>query len=162
MKKTSQKDFISGMMWLLVAIVIMLLIPMQVKGTRGSFFGGRSPIFFPYLSSCILFFLSVLLVFKNRRSEDLRQYIGSSSIIKKKSCLENFIRQVAIIVATVLYIYILPITGYLTSTIVFLAVLVMIFSTNLRHNWLFNCIYVFIFPLVLYYFFTKIMLVALP
>ncbi|MFZ5945646.1 MAG: tripartite tricarboxylate transporter TctB family protein [Bacillota bacterium] len=164
MGKYRRNQIIFALVWITLAMIIILIIPTEVKGKSGNFLEGMSAEFFPYFSSFALLLLSLMLIIRLFKTKPLKaNEIKEKEVLKKEtSIFQDYGRQIVIIFATIAYIFLLNIWGYLISTILLLGILFLIFSSLSKIKWVYFFIYVTFFPFVLYYFFEKLMMVPLP
>ncbi len=163
MSKYVRNEIIFALAWIILAMIIILLVPMEVKGRSGSVLEGNSAEFFPYISASGLLLLSLMLIKKLFKNKSEIKEIKEEKLLKKEvSIFRGFERQIIIILATIVYLFLLDVWGYLISTILLVGILYFTFSSFKKINWLNFSIYTFFFPFVMYYLFEKLMMVPLP
>ncbi|MBW1973542.1 MAG: hypothetical protein DRG20_01955 [Deltaproteobacteria bacterium] len=152
-KKILNRDQKSGIFIFIFSIFLYFyLIPNEVKGKAT---GGMKPSFIPDLLAIILAFLSLLLIFE----PFIRSLKTKEKIFINEQPIKIPSRTIVVSAIFFAYIFITPFLGYLLSSFLILAILLFYFGNR---KWYIVIPLIFVFPLMLYWFFAKVMLVLLP
>jgi len=145
--KWNTDKMIGAGLLLFSSALYFFIIPREVE-CRGTALIGLSPAFIPRLITIILAGLSLLLVFAGRQAEEDSEGI------------KPFTKPVWLtLVFLAIYAYAMEPLGYLITTALTLAGFLYFFGT--RNKLIIACISIAV-PLILYWFFGKFMLIALP
>ena len=131
------------------AALLGVIIPKGVPVCDGSTATGLSPAFMPRVLAGILGFFACLLVLK--RPLEQAEPLSSLKLFPARTFLT--------ILLFVLYIAAVPLVGYLAATLVFLPAALFFFGAR---NWAVIIPLSIGLPLLLYWFFSRIMFVLLP
>jgi len=141
---------IAGIFLLGISIgIYFVIIPWQIQYQRST---NLSPAFWPKFLMILLMIFSSILIYKNLKKEPSGEKIFDLS----KSTL---IRVFALPVLVLIYTHALELFGYLVSTTVGLAIMLMYFG--LREFKMIIPISLG-FPLLIYWFFEKVLKIAMP
>ncbi|MBW2004346.1 MAG: tripartite tricarboxylate transporter TctB family protein [Deltaproteobacteria bacterium] len=148
-KKITYDQLIGVILLVFSAALYFLIIPHGIEhGRTGT---GLDPAFMPDLIAVILAILSLLLI--------LSRYVTRGS----KASLGNVrffpLRTMITIALFITYITITPMVGYLPATGIILLTYLLFFGAR---KWVTIVMVTVTLPLILYWFFAKVMLVMLP
>lgn len=146
------KQNLPSILMLLFGIFLLILIPYQVSGVKITSLG---PKFLPYLVAIgitILSLLSVIEGFLNKES------IGEEADRETKEN-KSYIRTILTLLSLVIWLLLVPIIGFVITTIAFIATIIVIIGEYKIYQ-------LIIIPLVVafsvYYIFNNILNVILP
>lgn len=149
-----RSDMLPGIFTIIIGIII-LFISQNINYFTFSY-EIISPRFFPTSIGVILLILGLCLVINNFFIIRKHQ---NTSVAPKQGKKGNYFRVLIVNLVILSYIYLLEWMGYISSTIIVLALLIYFFGEK---NWKVNVIVSAFVTVICYYFFSKLFLIPLP
>lgn len=148
------KELLPNIFMMLFGLLVIFIIPYQIEQQDSSFFGPR---FFPYLASTLVFVFSlgsiIYSIWKGNNGKE-RSHNSAEWTDKK-----NYIRVLLIFICLVFWIYFVSVTGFIITTIVFIATTSVIIGGR---NPLTVLLVTILFTFIVYYVFTILLKINLP
>ncbi|WP_053362534.1 tripartite tricarboxylate transporter TctB family protein [Bacillus sp. FJAT-27251] len=136
-------------------VLLIIIIPFQIDEVQISMMGPR---FFPYFLSIMVVLLSILSFAaefkKQKRTEERSQPVEAGRMEKK-----YYWRVFLIFISLVAWIYIVPILGFILTTVIFIALVMLIIGSR---KWRQILLVPTLFTLFIYYVFKMLFYVPLP
>lgn len=151
--KKNWLDIAAACVALMVSVAFWLAAPYQIR-FEGHAFGVTSRTF-PYIAATLVGVCGVLLLVKSLRGSFRSETDDEETGFNR----EELWRLWPYVAATFVYILLIPLLGYLSSTVLALAALLALSGARLSFIFLIVCILV---PVGLYFFFSQVMQVPLP
>ena len=151
--KIISRDFVIGVLLFVVCLLTyFIIIPGQIEG---EILRGLPPEFFPKFAVAFVAIFSVFLVFKDllTKTEDTGP---DETEVQKRQGRKGLI---IALIASLVYLILCTLTGYIISTLVMLAAFMWIFG---ERRWGFLVGVPLVTIAVIYLFFAKVMEVGLP
>ncbi|MDF2520005.1 MAG: hypothetical protein K0R84_633 [Clostridia bacterium] len=146
-----KKVGINSVVGFLFIALSLLWMTQIVKLPKAMAFAGFGAGFFPQLVVILMMIVSVLLIVT-----DLRDKNKSTTFVIAK---ENILKLILIVLLAAAYIFILPIAGYVISTIAAVFLLLLLFGLRKKVTIVLTSV---LFPLAIYYLFEVALKVLLP
>lgn len=154
MKKTV-RDMVLNLLFILIGIFIALMIPFQVSGLNQETEMG--PDFFPYIAAGLMVVVNVIALVTNSCKYAKEKRAGSGENIQIFD-FKDQLRVILILAIIAGYIFIMPIVGYVASTLVVTNLLLFILGVRKWYQYLL----VSGFAMAIFYVFKYVLYVMLP
>lgn len=142
-------NIFKGIMFLCIALIILAITPSQVGVIEGEAINSRS---FPYLVTTIMIISSVCLLLEGLLNKEKSYFIISIEEVKK------WIVPLTVFVVVLVYALIIPILGFVVSSIIATSVLLLMVKCRKPLYY----IIILICIIAIYYLFTEFLTVPLP
>lgn len=149
------KDMALNAIFIACGIAVALLIPTQVKGINTSVQMG--PDFFPYIAAGLMIAVNLIALITNYFRYKNEKTAGQESYVQKTDPKDQ-LRVILILALVCGYVLLMPVVGYVISTLVIVNVLLFILGVRKWYQYL----AVSGFSLVIYFVFKNILYVMLP
>lgn len=150
------RDMILNIVFIVFGIGIAVMIPSQVPQTATNLAMG--PGFFPTFAAALMILVNGLSLVMNYMHYAKDKAKGVKEELVQKTASNDQIRVLIVLAIIAVYIFFMPIIGYIISTL--LVVNILLFILKVR-KW-YHYVLVSAFTLVIYYVFHNILYVMLP
>ena len=154
MKKTVQ-DMILNLIFIAMGILIAIMIPSQVSGLNQKTEMG--PDFFPFIAAGLMVAVNTIAFIVNYFKYRKETSNGSTERVKKADRKDQ-LRVVLVLIIIVLYILLMPVIGYVPSTLIVVNILLFVLGVRKWYQYLL----VSGFSMVIFYVFKYVLYVMLP
>ena len=159
MRKT-QRDFLIGCGFLLLAAVIAILVPFQVRTTKNNL--DFQPTFFPYFSCVLVAAMALILMISNIVKEKaglFKDLIPNFKSSFSKETLTTAKNVILVFALCIIYYVLFNLIGFIIATAIMLPVLMLVMGWRKPIPMIIATALTIV---LLYLFFAKVMLVRLP
>lgn len=150
------RDMILNIIFILAGIAIALLVPSQIPNVKTNVQMG--PDFFPYFAAGLMVFVNVIALIVNYTQHGRCKQKGQPEGYVQKTDPKDQTRVFLILAIIAVYIFLMPIIGYVISTLIMVNGLLFLLGARKWYHYLL----VSGFSLVIYYVFNTVLYVMLP
>lgn len=150
------RDMILNVVFIVFGVAIALLIPSQVPETATNLAMG--PNFFPMFAAGLMILVNGLSLALNYMHYTKDKAKGVKEELVEKTNTNDQKRVLLVLAIIAVYIFFMPIVGYVISTLVVVNALLFILKVR---KW-YHYVLVSAFALVIYFVFTQVLYVMLP
>lgn len=150
------RDMILNIVFIVFGIGIAVMIPSQVPQTATNLTMG--PGFFPTFAAALMILVNGLSLVLNYTRYAKDKAKGIKEEVVQKTASNDQIRVLIVLAIIAVYIFFMPIIGYIISTLLVVNILLVILKVR---KW-YHYVLVSAFTLVIYYVFHNILYVMLP
>lgn len=150
------RDMILNIVFIVFGIGIAVMIPSQVPQTATDLTMG--PNFFPTFAAGLMILVNGISLVLNYVQYTKDKAKGGKEEFVQKTASNDQLRVITVLAIIAVYVFIMPIIGYIISTLLVVNVLLLILKVR---KW-YHYILVSAFTLVIYYVFNNILYVMLP